>query len=66
MRYVQDERKDEGCIFCLGAEAGDDETRLIPGVRWVLTGSRRPGYGRQGNVNHDATLLVLAQRISAS
>jgi hypothetical protein len=29
MRYVEDERKDEGCIFCLGAEAGDDETRLI-------------------------------------
>jgi hypothetical protein len=65
MRYVRDERKDEGCIFCLVAEAGDDETRLVPGVRWVLTG-RRPGYGRQGNVNHDATLLVLAQRISAS
>jgi hypothetical protein len=24
MRYVQGERKDEGCIFCLAAESGDD------------------------------------------
>ena len=29
MRYVQGERKDEGCIFCLAAEAGDDESRLV-------------------------------------
>jgi ATP adenylyltransferase len=30
MSYVQGERKDEGCIFCLAAESGDDE------ARWVL------------------------------
>jgi ATP adenylyltransferase len=29
MQYVQAERKDEGCIFCLAAEAGDDESRLV-------------------------------------
>jgi ATP adenylyltransferase len=29
MRYVQGERKDESCIFCLAAEAGDDEARLV-------------------------------------
>jgi ATP adenylyltransferase len=29
MRYVQGERKDEGCIFCLAAEPGDDEARLV-------------------------------------
>jgi ATP adenylyltransferase len=29
MRYVQGERKDEGCIFCLAAESGDDEARLV-------------------------------------
>ena len=25
MQYVQGERKDEGCIFCLAAESSDDE-----------------------------------------
>jgi ATP adenylyltransferase len=29
MRYVQGDRKDEGCIFCLAAESGDDEARLV-------------------------------------
>jgi ATP adenylyltransferase len=29
MRYVQGERKDEGCIFCLAAETGDDRARLV-------------------------------------
>jgi ATP adenylyltransferase len=29
MRYVQGERKDEGCIFCLAAESGDDKARLV-------------------------------------
>jgi ATP adenylyltransferase len=29
MRYVQRERKDEGCIFCLAAESGDDKARLV-------------------------------------
>ena len=29
MRYVQGERKDEGCIFCLAAGPGDDEARLV-------------------------------------
>jgi ATP adenylyltransferase len=29
MRYVQGERKDEGCIFCLAAESGDDEARCV-------------------------------------
>jgi ATP adenylyltransferase len=29
MRYVQGERKDEGCIFCLAAESDDPETRLV-------------------------------------
>jgi ATP adenylyltransferase len=29
MRCVQGERKDEGCIFCLAAECGDDEARLV-------------------------------------
>jgi ATP adenylyltransferase len=29
MRYVQGERKEEGCIFCLAAESGDDEARLV-------------------------------------
>jgi ATP adenylyltransferase len=29
MRYVQGERKDEGCIFCRAAESGDDEARLV-------------------------------------
>ena len=29
MRYVQGERKEEGCIFCLAAASGDDEARLV-------------------------------------
>ena len=29
MRYVQGDRKDKGCIFCLAAESGDDEARLV-------------------------------------
>jgi ATP adenylyltransferase len=29
MAYVQGERKDEGCIFCLAAEPGDDEARYV-------------------------------------
>jgi ATP adenylyltransferase len=29
MRYVQGERKDEGCIFCLAAESADDDARLV-------------------------------------
>jgi ATP adenylyltransferase len=29
MRYVQGERKDEDCIFCLAAESADDEARLV-------------------------------------
>jgi ATP adenylyltransferase len=29
MSYVQGERKDEGCIFCLAAESGDDDARLV-------------------------------------
>jgi ATP adenylyltransferase len=29
MRYVQGERGDEGCIFCLAAEPGDDEGRFV-------------------------------------
>jgi ATP adenylyltransferase len=29
MRYVQGERKDEGCIFCLAAEPRDDEARHV-------------------------------------
>jgi ATP adenylyltransferase len=29
MRYVQGERKDEGCIFCLAATTGDDRARLV-------------------------------------
>ena len=29
MEYVQGERKDEGCIFCLAAEPGDDEARYV-------------------------------------
>ena len=29
MRYVQGERMEEGCIFCLAAESGDDEARLV-------------------------------------
>jgi ATP adenylyltransferase len=29
MSYVQGERKDEGCIFCLAAESRDDEARLV-------------------------------------
>jgi ATP adenylyltransferase len=29
MRYVQGERKDEGCIFCLASESGDDAARLV-------------------------------------
>ena len=26
---LQGGRKDEGCIFCLAAESGDDEARLV-------------------------------------
>jgi ATP adenylyltransferase len=29
MRYVQGDRKDDGCIFCLAAGSGDDEARLV-------------------------------------
>jgi ATP adenylyltransferase len=29
MEYVQGERKDEDCIFCLAAEPGDDEARYV-------------------------------------
>jgi ATP adenylyltransferase len=29
MKYVQAERKDQGCIFCLAAQAGDDEPRHV-------------------------------------
>jgi ATP adenylyltransferase len=29
MRYVQGDRKDEGCIFCLAAASGNDEARLV-------------------------------------
>jgi ATP adenylyltransferase len=29
MKYVQGERKGSGCIFCLDAEAGDDEARHV-------------------------------------
>jgi ATP adenylyltransferase len=29
MNYVQGERKDEGCIFCLAAQAADDEHRHV-------------------------------------
>jgi ATP adenylyltransferase len=29
MRYVRGERMDEGCIFCLAAEATDDRARLV-------------------------------------
>jgi ATP adenylyltransferase len=29
MRYVQGDRKDDGCIFCLAAASGDDEARLV-------------------------------------
>ena len=29
MRYVQGDRKDEGCIFCLAGESGDDDVRLV-------------------------------------
>jgi ATP adenylyltransferase len=29
MRYVQGDRKDEGCIFCLAAVSGNDEARLV-------------------------------------
>jgi ATP adenylyltransferase len=29
MQYVQGERKDEGCIFCLAGESSDDEARLV-------------------------------------
>jgi ATP adenylyltransferase len=29
MRYVQGERDDEGCIFCLAARAGEDEERQV-------------------------------------
>jgi ATP adenylyltransferase len=28
-RYVQGERKQQGCIFCLGAEPGDDQARHV-------------------------------------
>jgi hypothetical protein len=28
MRYVRGERTDEGCIFCLAGESGDEEARL--------------------------------------
>jgi ATP adenylyltransferase len=29
MAYVEGERKDEGCIFCLAAESGDDAARFV-------------------------------------
>jgi len=29
MQYVQGERKDEGCIFCLAVGPGDDQARLV-------------------------------------
>jgi ATP adenylyltransferase len=29
MQYVQGERDDEGCIFCLAARAGEDEERHV-------------------------------------
>jgi ATP adenylyltransferase len=29
MSYVQGDRKDEGCIFCLAAESSDDDGRLV-------------------------------------
>jgi ATP adenylyltransferase len=29
MSYVQSERRDEGCIFCLAAQSGDDDARLV-------------------------------------
>jgi ATP adenylyltransferase len=29
MRYVQGERKEQGCIFCLAASSGDDEARHV-------------------------------------
>jgi len=29
MQYVQGERGDEGCIFCLAADPGDDAARLV-------------------------------------
>ena len=29
MRYVQGDRKDEGCIFCLAAASGNDEARRV-------------------------------------
>jgi ATP adenylyltransferase len=29
LKYVQGERADEGCIFCLAAEPGEDERRLV-------------------------------------
>ena len=29
MNYVQGERKEEGCIFCLAAQAADDEHRHV-------------------------------------
>ncbi|HKH17902.1 MAG TPA: HIT domain-containing protein [Solirubrobacteraceae bacterium] len=29
MQYVQGERGDSGCIFCLAAEPGDDEARYV-------------------------------------
>jgi ATP adenylyltransferase len=29
MEYVQAERKDDGCIFCLAAQAGEYEPRLV-------------------------------------
>jgi ATP adenylyltransferase len=29
LKYVQGERGDEGCIFCLAAEPGDDEARYV-------------------------------------
>ena len=29
MRYVQGDRKDEGCIFCLAVDSRDDEGRLV-------------------------------------
>jgi ATP adenylyltransferase len=29
LRYVQGEREDEGCIFCLAAETGDEDARFV-------------------------------------
>ena len=38
MRYVRGERKDEGCIFCLAAESGDDQARLVASLEGLDAG----------------------------